>query len=95
MISRISPVFKMLHNHNSSKLGRESRHPELFLLPFSHIKKEEDLITHLSTRPPRHPKPILLILNERTVQEGCNNISNFKCNNTMMTEEDSISTNIS
>ena len=35
----------MLHNHNSSKLGRESRHEELFLLPFLYIKKK-DLIPH-------------------------------------------------
>lgn len=37
----------MLHNHNSSKLGRESRHPELFLLPFLYIKKK-DLIPHFA-----------------------------------------------
>lgn len=74
----------MLHNHNSSKPGRESRHPELFLLPFSHINKEEDLTTHLSTHLPRHPKPILLILNEQTVQECCNDIPKLKCTNTMM-----------
>ena len=37
----------MLHNHNSSKLGRESRHEELFLLPFLYIKKK-DLIPHFA-----------------------------------------------
>ena len=35
----------MLHNHNSSILGSESRHPELILLPFLNIKKK-DLIPH-------------------------------------------------
>lgn len=37
----------MLHNHNSSKLGKASRHPELFLLPILYIKKK-DLIPHFA-----------------------------------------------
>lgn len=36
----------MLHNRNSSRLGRESRH-EIFLLPFLYIKKK-DLMPHFA-----------------------------------------------
>lgn len=101
MISRKNPLLKMLCNQNSSKLGRKCRHTELFLLPFSHIKKEYNysfcttsfhthniwtkrkLKDHL-TYPPQFKRQI--------VQEGCNDISQLNCNNTMMTDDDSVST---
>lgn len=50
MISKMNPVFEMLHNQNSSKHRRESKHSKLLLLPFFYINKEENLIIYFALR---------------------------------------------
>lgn len=83
----MNPVFKMLHNQNSGKHRRESKHPELLLLPFFYINKEENLIIHFAlchfklivTEVKGNLSPIsfttlMLSESEQTDQEGRNYI---------------------